>query len=343
MYKRLLSLFTTTLLLASLLMPAMPAQATGSTTTSPQPSVSDLIISGLWGGINVIPWGSAGTAGTTGKIAPNRPAGTPATPAPAPVSPATPQTSQAYVALGDSVAAGVGLPTAAPLAAGMAAQSACGRTAEAYPNEVARAMGLPLIHAACSGATVRDLYTPQLSGLALLPAQLNIAFTGGTPRIMTITAGANDVFWEQFLRTCASTLNCANAAGTELANSRLQTVQARLIYAFDQINLRSGNRPPTVVVTGYYNPVSPACTSVRPSVSAEEVRWMTAAVDALNQTIRQTAARYPFVRFAPVDFTGHDICSAQPWVQGLESARPIHPTTEGQRVIARSVLTTLGR
>lgn len=315
MRPRLISLFVTAVLAIATLMPALPVVAASDSTTSPR--VSDLIVAGLWAGINVAPPGSAAGA----------------------VTPTTSPASPTYVALGDSVAAGVGLPTAAPSAANPVG---CARTTEAYPYEVARVMGLPLTHTACSGATVRDLYTVQLAGAALVPAQLNTAFHSGTPQLMTLTAGANDVYWEYFLRTCASAANCASAASTDFANGRLITIQKRLIYAFDQIRTRSGNRPPTVVVTGYYNPVSPACANVRPTLTTDEVRWMTAAVDALNQTIRQVAARYAFVRYAAVDFTGHDICSSQSWVQGLESTRPIHPTIEGQRVIARSVLATLG-
>jgi lysophospholipase L1-like esterase len=244
-------------------------------------------------------------------------------------------TNGAYVALGDSVAAGVGLPTMTPVPSN---QTRCGRTQEAYPNMVAQTFNLPLVSAACSGATAGDLFTVQRTGSPNQPAQFDTAFASGTPRLISITAGANDAHWSQFALACYNT-NCATAGQTSLANAYLVALQAKLLIAFTNINTRSGGNPPTVVITGYYNPISSACTSVFPNkITDAEVTWMTAEVDALNQTIQQNAAQFPNLRFAPVDFTGHDLCSTDSWVQGLRDKQPLHPTAVGQQAIADSVI-----
>jgi lysophospholipase L1-like esterase len=38
----------------------------------------------------------------------------------------------------------------------------------------------------------------------------------------------------------------------------------------------------------------------------------------------------------PLDFSGHGICSRQPWVQNLAEAQPFHPTNAGQQAIANA-------
>src|SRR6266545_1623337 len=55
-----------------------------------------------------------------------------------------------YVALGDSVAAGAGL----PLKDNLPESRACGRAAQAYPYAVGTALNLPVEQFACGGATV---------------------------------------------------------------------------------------------------------------------------------------------------------------------------------------------
>src|SRR6266540_5458482 len=66
-----------------------------------------------------------------------------------------PAGAPAYVALGDSVAAGLGLASSA----GTGQSPQCGRSTAAYAYQVARAKNLELEHLACSGATVGDLFT----------------------------------------------------------------------------------------------------------------------------------------------------------------------------------------
>lgn len=262
---------------------------------------------------------------------------------------------QRYAALGDSVAAGVGLSSLSQVPADYAR---CGRTTQAYPYIVAKQRNLQLNHVACSGATAGDLYTKQRSGSPNLPSQLSVAFAGGKPDLLTITAGANDAQWNYFLRYCYVG-DCANGSipfsasqgcfpdsfnsisTTNLANCYLGALQLKLIGAFWSIQYYSGGTPPKTIVTGYYNPLSDACTKVTPKITAAEIAWMTAEVNALNGTIKQVAAMYPFVTYVPVDFSGHDVCSTDSWVQGVGSPQPFHPTARGQQAIAQAVLGAL--
>lgn len=248
-------------------------------------------------------------------------------------SPAKP-TSNTYVALGDSVAAGLGL---LPAATGTSTDAQCGRSTAAYPNTVATNLGLPLITAACSGATAGDLFTKQSVSGPNIAAQLDTAFANGTPKVISITAGANDAHWAEFIRLCYAT-NCNTSNYTYAYRAYLAVLKAKLTYAFADIYTRSGGKPPKVVVTGYYNPLSTACTTQQQNITSGEISWLTTATASLNQTIQNAAGTYAsFVHYVPVSFAGHDICSSQPWVQGVNDPAPFHPTAAGQAVIAKAV------
>ena len=74
-------------------------------------------------------------------------------------------------------------------------------------------------------------------------------------------------------------------------------------------------------------------------ITSQEIAWVNNGVQQLNQLLQSVAQSHSqFVRFAPVDFTGHDICSTDPWVQGLTDSAPIHPTVNGQQAIANAIV-----
>lgn len=243
-----------------------------------------------------------------------------------------PKAAVSYVALGDSVAAGLGL----PLTESDATSIACGRSSDAYPNIVAQKLQLSLQSYACSGATAGDLVTSEDTNGVELQPQLAAAFAQGTPRYISITAGANDIEWSSFLKACYAG-DCATTANTVAMNTLLVTLQAKLVAALASIQIRSHGSPPTTFITGYYEPISARCMQQDGQLSTDNFRWIQETTDSLNQTLKQTAQVFPFARFVPVDFTGHDICSSDPWVQSANDAAPFHPTAKGQAVIADAV------
>lgn len=236
-----------------------------------------------------------------------------------------------YAALGDSIAAGLGLRDSG---------SQCGRSTEAYPYLVADTLDHPLLHAACSGATAGDLSTQQDVNGSHIPSQLNAAFASGTPTLITITAGANDAHWTSFLYKCYSG-ECGTALDTFATNTLLSTTKVKLDQAFSKIQKRSNGTPPMVIVTGYYNPISAQCANLQSQVTRDEIKWLNSQVKTLNQAIKDTAARFSFAKFVPLNFNGHDLCSSDPWVQGLNDPTPLHPTQAGQTAIARTIINSL--
>lgn len=256
-----------------------------------------------------------------------------------------------YAALGDSVAAGLGL---APLSDG-AEDTACGRSTDAYAygvsqriNEVFGQASFGLLQMdtdliACQGARVPDLTgTQQLPGTSV-PAQIDTAFAKGTPALVSLTIGANDVRWADFINQCASAANCATPENTATADSYIEGVRQELGTSFSEIKARSRFLLPVVVATGYYNPVSTGC--ITNTFATEEVAWLQDRITSLNTVLRETTESQNglVTRFAPVDFTGHDICAADTWLQrpGSDPA-PLHPTVRGQEAMAEAVLQAVG-
>jgi lysophospholipase L1-like esterase len=244
-----------------------------------------------------------------------------------------PPKQKTYAALGDSVAAGQGLAT---LAHATSSDTQCGRSAQAYPQLIAVSHDFKLTYLACSGATAGDLVTKQRVSGPNVPAQLDVAYAHGTPNLITITAGANDAHWVSFLQTCYTT-NCDRESTRLLAQSYLSILDAKLNYMFHSIDARSGGTPPKVIVTGYYNPLSTECLNVTNRLTQNELTWFDSEVTALNSLLEQTTAKYAFATFVPVDFSGHDICSSRPWIQGPSDPAPFHPNAQGQQIIAASI------
>jgi lysophospholipase L1-like esterase len=257
-----------------------------------------------------------------------------AAPAAAATAPATSPQPGVYAAMGDSIAAGLGL---TPLANASGDDARCGRSSQGYPNLVAQKQQLRLINASCSGATVGDIVTKQAVDGPNITRQLDTAFSAGTPQLISITAGANDVHWTEFLHTCYVS-NCDTKIAGAAASALTAAMKLKLAYALQAISDRSNGQPPRVVVTGYYNPISNACKGKQSYASNAEIEFLNNQRYNLNKAIRDVAVQYPFVRYASTDFTGHALCSNDSWIQGLNDTAPIHPTAMGQQHIAEAVL-----
>jgi lysophospholipase L1-like esterase len=237
--------------------------------------------------------------------------------------------SGTYAALGDSVAAGSGL-------AGSSAP--CHQSTEAYGYTVGASTGLPLHHLACIGAKVDEgLYDTQTREGYILPAQIDQAFSGGTPSLITVTVGANDARWTQFIRQCYY-IRCGYDIDTARYAAYLADLKLELNIAMARIHTLSAGAPPRVIVTGYYQPFSGAACTDTAGLTSDEMTWLNSRTDALNSAINGTISKYSFTNYAPVSFIGHELCSSDPWIHGPNEGLPFHPTATGQQTIAAAVL-----
>jgi lysophospholipase L1-like esterase len=237
-----------------------------------------------------------------------------------------------YIALGDSVAAGVGLETPSD-------SSACNRTEESYPNLVATTLGLKLVNLACNGATSRQgiIGSQTVNNLALTP-QLDTALAGPKPNLFTLTIGANDIGWTDILSKCVAAA-CGSPEDVAMVNDKLALLSTDLHNVFEKIKANYKDGVPRLILANYYQ-VFPAgqqvCAAI-PGVDSNEQQWWNSTGTKLNTTIFEAGSGYNFIDFALPSFAGHELCSDNSWVQDLKNKTPFHPNAEGQATIAKAI------
>jgi hypothetical protein len=89
-----------------------------------------------------------------------------------------------------------------------------------------------------------------------------------------------------------------------------------------------------VLIKQYYSPFGTdiGCLA-RYGMTTAKARALVSRLDQLNAVIKQGATAFQF-QVAQPRFTGHELCSSDPYVQGPNDPAPMHPNTEGQLAIA---------
>ena len=222
-----------------------------------------------------------------------------------------------YVALGDSYSSGTG--TRSYIADG----TSCQRSTAAYPSLIAAARGYALNFRACSGATVADVTTTQLSALTTA--------TG----YVSISVGGNDAGFADVLTTCALPgwmSNCNGAINT--AQSFINaTLPSRLSTLYSGIRSRAPYAK--VVVVGYPRIfMGEDCNAFTWFSPAEESR-LNQTADLLNSRLAAAASAAGFSFADPTSrFIGHAVCDRDEWINGLSNpiSESYHPKATGHAV-----------
>lgn len=221
-----------------------------------------------------------------------------------------------YVALGDSYSSGTG--TGAYLDDG----TSCLRSTSAYPSLIAASRGLDLNLRACSGATVADVVSLQLSAL-----------TTGTTDV-TISVGGNDAGFADVLTECALPGWASDCdAAIDAADA---VVAGSLAATLDSLYAQIASRAPQadVVVVGYPRIfMGEDCNALTFFSPQEEARLNTMA-DRVNAMTSERAAAVGFDFANPTTaFAGHAVCDDPEWLNGL--SRPVaesyHPNLAGHQ------------
>ncbi|MCW2810025.1 MAG: putative lipase [Friedmanniella sp.] len=290
-----------------------------------------------------------------------------------------------YVALGDSYASGEGLP---PYEAGTdTLTNRCHRSADQSYPEVLTSVPLPdfnrLDSVACSGATTGALFfaNPRQAGE---PPQLD-ALTKQT-RTVTVTIGGNDLGFSSVLGSCVYSPvplpevqaavpgrpGCRARLNT-LVDGRLADLASGLPSAYPGTvplpaalaAVREKAPKAKIIVTGYPRLLGTVPTdasgchvgslgSIPLSITSDDVAFIRAKIDALNNLLRATVAAQRARGDADVHyvgltqlFEGHLLCdTGTPWIRGFvptttpplgASAASFHPTERGQQAYAVAV------
>lgn len=249
-------------------------------------------------------------------------------PQPAPSQPRL--TGIQEVVLGDSTAAGAGLP---PVDHPSTADNACGRSSQSYAVDLASVNGWRALNLACDSATIaHGLLGPQPQGGLQIPAQLDSLNQVQDPTVVIVSVGADDLQWSAILAYCAATTQCDSRA----SNAYFQQKLAQFSTDYLQLLIQLGSLPghPRVIINRYYDPFGSdvSCVTQR-GLTKAKVATIRTWLAALNQVLAKGAALSGFLSPQP-SFAGHTLCSPQPYVQGLGDVAPFHPTAEGQLAIA---------
>jgi lysophospholipase L1-like esterase len=234
------------------------------------------------------------------------------------------------VVMGDSTAAGAGL---APLPGSSGTARACGRSSDSYADDLSVANGWRVLNLACDGATISDglLGPPDHAG-QVLPAQFAAAERAVHLSAVIISVGADDLNWAAEVRYCSVTPRCNDRATTAYFQQQLASFSKDYLDLLSRLAALPTH--PQVIINQYYDPFGPepGCLS-RAGLSAANLQTLTSRLATLNAVLADGAAQFDFSSPQP-DFTGHQLCTSQPYVQGLDAAAPFHPTVLGQLAIA---------
>ena len=234
------------------------------------------------------------------------------------------------VVMGDSTAAGAGL---APVSGASDADRACGRSSDSYAADLSATNAWRVLNLACDGASIsHGLLGPQQHGGRLLPPQLAVAERAKNVSVVIVSVGADDLNWAGMVRYCVITPNCNDRATTAYFQQQLASFSKNYLDLLSRLAALPSH--PQVIINRYYNPfgTEPGCLS-HAGLTAARLQTLTSRLATLNTVLADGAAQFGFSSPQP-DFTGHQLCTSQPYVQGLSAAAPFHPTVLGQLAIA---------
>ena len=219
-----------------------------------------------------------------------------------------------YVALGDSYSSGTG--TRDYLADG----TQCLRSAYAYPSLIASAKGYALNFRACSGATVADVTSTQLSALST------------STRYVSISVGGNDAGFADVLTECAQPgwMSDCNGAVDDAQAFIRSVLPTRLSTLYSSIRTKAPNARVTVV--GYPRIFNGEDCNAFTWFSPTEESRLNATADLVNSVTAQRAAAAGFSFANPTSrFVGHAVCDSPEWINGLSNpiVESYHPKKAG--------------
>ncbi|MEV5612753.1 SGNH/GDSL hydrolase family protein [Streptomyces sp. NPDC052225] len=251
-----------------------------------------------------------------------------------------------YVALGDSYAAGIGIPDNVGMPAG------CGRSNHNYASLTAKGIGFArFTDVTCGGAKTVDMTQPQTVTGGVNPAQLN-AVTADTS-VVTLQIGGNDIGFGEIIGTCASVSasdpfgdpchKLYTAGGTDQLAGRIDATAAKVASVVRGIRWRAPHA--RILVLGYPAILPDSGVGCFPTVPVAmgDAPYLRDTQKRLNAMIAAQAGRNG-ARYVDVygPSVGHDAC--QPtgrWVEGVNPSTPFHPNAVGHEGMAAAVAAAL--
>ena len=248
---------------------------------------------------------------------------------PAPVG--KPEPGVQAVVIGDSTAAGWGLPWGPNPSD---EDKACGRSSDAYADDLASANNWNVLNLACGSATILNgLLGPEvLYNGAVAAPQFPRAETATHAKLIIVSVGADDLSWSVMTRLCAATTVCNDKVSSAYFGQLLDSF-TRNYY---DLLMDLGNLPghPAVLINKYYSPFGSSIGCLRQyGMTPAKEKVLLSRLAQLNTVLTTGAAQFGFGVANP-QFTGHELCTSDPYVQGPSDPAPLHPNAAGELAIA---------
>jgi hypothetical protein len=235
------------------------------------------------------------------------------------------------VVIGDSTAAGAGLPGETNPTQ---EDEACGRSSESYAADIAAANQWSVLNLGCGSATIQNgLLGPQVLGNGdVAPPQLPRAEAATNAKVVIVSVGADDLSWSALTQLCAASAVCDDKASTAYFDQLLDTFTRSYYELLSDLDKLPAH--PAVLINEYYQPFgSDVGCLQQDGMTPAKAKVLTARLGQLNNVLAQGAGLFGFGVAVP-QFTGHELCTADPWVQGMSDPAPLHPTAAGALAIA---------
>ena len=235
------------------------------------------------------------------------------------------------VVIGDSTASGWGLPWGQNPTA---EDQACGRSPESYATDLAAVNQWNVLNLACGSATIENgLLGPEvLYNGDVAPPQLPQAAAATKAKLIVVSVGADDLSWSVMTRLCAASTVCDDKISSAYFNQLLDTFTRNYYQLLSDLEGLPSH--PAVLVNQYYSPFGADAGCLQKyGMTPAKVKVLLARLGQLNKVLAQGAGLFGFGVAAP-RFTGHELCTPVPWVQGPSDPAPLHPNAAGDLAIA---------
>jgi lysophospholipase L1-like esterase len=235
------------------------------------------------------------------------------------------------VVMGDSTASGYGLPWATsstPLDQG------CGRSADSYALDLATSNGWNVDNLACGSATIPNglLGAQVLANGQIAAPQFLLASEATHAKLVIVSVGADDMQWGVMTQLCAGGGVCNDKISGAYFNQLLSTFTRHYYELLSELTDLPWH--PKVLINEYYSPFgsSVSCLS-HYGMTQAKASDLTSRLSQLNTVLAQGAGAFGFGVAQP-QFTGHELCSPDSYVQGPADAAPMHPNIQGELAVA---------
>jgi lysophospholipase L1-like esterase len=248
---------------------------------------------------------------------------------PAPVG--QPDPGVQAVVIGDSTAAGWGLPWGKDPSD---EDKACGRSPDAYAADLAAANNWNVLNLACGSATILNgLLGPEVlyNGQIAAP-QFPRAEAATHAKLIIVSVGADDLSWSVMTRLCAATTVCNDKVSSAYFGQLLDTFTRNYYDLLSDLVRMPGH--PAVLINEYYSPFGSSIDCLRHyGMTQAKEKVLLSRLAQLNTVLAQGAGLFGF-GVADPQFTGHELCTPDPYVQGPSDPAPLHPNAAGELAIA---------